>query len=343
MRYPAEDGFAMPAEWEPHARTWMAWPCRAPIWGDNLGAAREAYAEVAQSIGGFEPVTMIAKPKQIAEVSLTTGVSALPLAIDDSWMRDNGPTFVRNAAGEIAGVHWRWNAWGQKYDDYERDAEVGKAILEHLRMRRYPAPFVLEGGAIHTDGAGTLLTTESVVLNPNRNPGVSRQDMEEQLRLFLGVQKVIWLGQGLKDDDTDGHVDNLACFVRPGVVMALTTGDPADENHAALADNLTRLRAATDAAGNALEIIEIEQPRRRLGKGGLRMALSYINFYIAKEAVVMPVFEDAQDKRVTEIFVKAFPDREIVQVPASDIVYGGGGIHCITQQQPAGPPAPPVE
>ena len=343
MGYPAEDGFSMPAEWEPHARCWMAWPCRPAVWGDQLGPAREAYSEVAQAIAPFEPVTMVARPKQIAEVSVTTGVSALPLPIDDSWLRDSGPTFVRNAAGEVAGVHWRWNAWGGKYPDHERDAEVGQAILEHLKMRRYAASFVLEGGAIHTDGQGTLLTTESVLLNPNRNPGMSREDMEEQLRLFLGIKKVIWLGQGLKDDDTDGHVDNLAAFVRPGVVMALTTGDTADDNHAVLADNLTRLRAATDAAGNALEIIEVEQPRRRLGKDGLRMALSYINFYIANEAVIMPVFEDPQDNRVTDLFSKAFPDREIVQVPASDIVYGGGGIHCITQQQPAGPPAAPLE
>jgi agmatine deiminase len=341
MRYPAEDGFAMPAEWEPHARTWMAWPCRAQIWGDNLGAAREAYAEVAQSIGGFEPVTMIAKPKQIAEVSLTTGVSALPLAIDDSWMRDNGPTFVRNAAGEIAGVHWRWNAWGQKYDDYERDAEVAGAILEHLRMRRYPASFVLEGGAIHTDGQGTLLTTESVLLNPNRNPGMTKADMEEQLRLFLGVRTVIWLGQGLKGDDTDGHVDNLAAFVRPGVVVALTSSDTSDDNYAVLADNMARLKAATDANGKPLEILEIEQPKPRLGRQGHRMVLSYINFYICNEAVIVPAFEDAQDRRAFDLFAKAFPDRQIAQVPGSDIVYGGGGIHCITQQQPAGPAAAP--
>ncbi len=341
MRYPAEDGFAMPAEWEPQARCWMAWPCRGQTWGDQLGAARQAYAEVAQAIGGFEPVTMVARPKQIAEVSLTTGVSALPLAIDDSWLRDNGPTFVRNGAGEVAGVHWRWNAWGGKYEDRERDAEVAQAILEHLKMRRYAASFVMEGGAIHCDGQGTVLTTEAVLLNPNRNPGMTKADMEEQLGLFLGARKVIWLGQGLKDDDTDGHVDNLACFVRPGVVMALSTSDPADDNYAVLADNLARLKAATDAAGKPLEIIEVEQPKPRLGRDGRRMTMSYINFYIANGAVIVPAFEDAQDRRAFEACVRAFPDRQVVQVPASDIVYGGGGIHCITQQQPAGPPAPP--
>ncbi|MBX6320920.1 MAG: agmatine deiminase family protein [Rhodospirillaceae bacterium] len=342
MRYPAEDGFAMPAEWEPQARCWMAWPCRGQTWGDQLGAARQAYAEVAQAIGGFEPVTMVARPKQIAEVSLVTGVSALPLPIDDSWLRDNGPTFVRNAAGEVAGVHWRWNAWGGKYAEHERDAEVAQAILDHLKMRRYAASFVLEGGAIHSDGQGTVLTTESVLLNPNRNPGMTKADMEEQLGLFLGARKVIWLGQGLKDDDTDGHVDNLACFVRPGVVMALTTSDTTDDNYAALADNLARLRAATDAAGRSLEIIEVEQPRPRLGRDGRRMTMSYINFFIANDAVIVPAFEDPQDRRAFEACAKAFPDRQVVQVPASDIVYGGGGIHCITQQQPAGPPTSPA-
>ncbi|MFO1057605.1 MAG: agmatine deiminase family protein [Dongiaceae bacterium] len=341
MAYPADDGFFMPAEWAPHSRCWMEWPCRVELWGDRIEAAREAYSEVAEAIARFEPVTMITKPKNVAEVSLLTGsgISTFSLPHDDSWMRDNGPTFVVDGRGNVAGLDWLWNAWGGKYADHERDGAVAEAVLAHLDMRRYAVPMVMEGGAIHVDGEGTLLTTESCLLNPNRNPGMARADVEELFARHLGVRKVIWLGGGLEDDDTDGHVDEIACFVRPGVVLALTTNDSTDGNHAALSENLARLRAARDAQGRALEIIEIEQPARRLLDDGRRMPLSYINFYVANGGVVMPAFEDPQDKRAFDTLQKAFPDRQVVQVPAIDIFYGGGGIHCITQQQPAGNPA----
>ncbi len=345
MARPADDGFFMPAEWAPHSRCWMEWPCRAETWGDHIDAAREAYAEVARTIARFEPVTMIVKPKNVAEVSILvgagTGISMFSLPHDDSWMRDNGPTFVVDGRGQVAGVDWRWNAWGNKYPDHDRDGAVAEAVLMHLEMRRYEAPIVNEGGAIHTDGEGTLLTTESVLLNPNRNPGISRAEMEEVLAAYLGIRKVIWLGEGLEGDrdadkGTDGHIDNLACFARPGVVLALTTSDTADPNYEILQDNLARLRAATDAQDRALEIIEIEQPKRQVTAEGERLALSYINFYIANGGIVMPAFEDPQDARALQTLTKVFSDREVVQVPATDIVYGGGGIHCITQQQPAG-------
>jgi len=343
LPHPADDGFYMPGEWAPHARCWMEWPCRAELWGDRLDAARAAYAEVADAIARFEPVTMITKPKNVAEVSLHcgAGVSTFSAPHDDSWMRDNGPTFVVDGRGNVAGVDWLWNAWGGKYADHERDAEIAEVVLKHLDMRRYGAPIVVEGGAIHSDGEGTLLTTESVLLNANRNAGLGRAEMEELLRAFVGAQKVIWLGEGLQDDDTDGHIDNLACFARPGVVLALVANDPADANHKPLADNLKRLAGATDAKGRTIEVVPVEQPRARSLADGRRMALSYINFYIANGAIVMPAFEDPQDARAREIFARLFPDREVVQVPALDILYGGGGIHCITQQQPAGSPAPP--
>jgi agmatine deiminase len=320
----------------------MEWPCRAELWGDRMDAAREAYTEVANAISRFEPVTMIAKPKNFVEASLKVGkeVNTFSLPHDDSWMRDNGPTFVVNATGEVAGVDWRWNAWGGNYADYERDAAVAEEVLKHLEMRRYEAPFVVEGGAVHTDGEGTLLTTESVLLNPNRNPGIGRADMEELLGAYLGVRKVVWLGDGLKDDDTDGHVDNLACFAKPGLVLALSSSDAEDANYAALKDGVARLRGTTDAQGRALDVVEIEQPRARYMPDGRRLALSYINFYIANGAIIMPAFEDPQDARAFDAISRAFPDRQVVQVAGTDIVYGGGGIHCITQQQPAGPAAP---
>jgi len=322
----------------------MEWPTRAETWGERIDAAREAYGEVAEAIARFEPVTMITKPKNVAEVSLLTasGINTFSLPHDDSWMRDNGPTFVVDGRGNVAGVDWQWNAWGNKYPEHERDAAVAEAVLAHLGMRRYEAPMVMEGGAIHVDGEGTLITTESCLLNPNRNPGMTREEVEQVFARYLGIAKVVWLGGGLEDDDTDGHVDEIACFVRPGVVLALVTSDTTDGNYATLSENLARLKAARDAKGRALEIIEIEQPARRMLADGRRASLSYINFYLANGGIIMPAFEDPQDKRAYDTLHRVFADRQIVQVPASDIVQGGGGIHCITQQQPAGLPATPL-
>jgi agmatine deiminase len=256
------------------------------------------------------------------------------MPLDDSWMRDSGPSFIIDGRGGLAGVDWRFNAWGDKFLPYDRDALVAERLLERLSVRRYAAPLVLEGGSIHVDGEGTLLTSEECLLHPNRNPELDRTAIEELLRRYLGVKAFVWLGQGLDKDDTDGHVDNIACFVRPGVVMAVTCDDPADPNHAILQDNLARLGKTRDARGRALEIIELPLPREPRYLDGQRLALSYVNFYIANGGIVMESFGDANDAQAREIVSKAFSDRQVVQVPALDILAGGGGIHCITQQQP---------
>jgi agmatine deiminase len=326
----------MPAEWAPHERCWMAWPCRDDLWGDGLGAARAAYAEVAKAIAGFEPLTMLANSEDLEAAAAGCGgtVDCQSLPLDDSWMRDSGPTFVIDGRGGLAGVDWRFNAWGDKFQPYDQDALIAERLLERLAVRRYAAALVLEGGSIHVDGEGTLLTSEQCLLNPNRNPDLDRAGIEDMLRRYLGVKTFVWLGQGLDNDDTDGHVDNIACFVRPGVVMAATCDDPADPNHAILNDNLARLKRARDAKGRALEIIELPQPREARHLDGQRLALSYVNFYIANGGIVMESFGDANDAQAYEIVSKAFPDRKVVQVRAEAILAGGGGIHCITQQQP---------
>jgi agmatine deiminase len=338
VAHPADDGFFLPPDWAPHDRCWMAWPSRAEAWGDHMDAARESYAEVANTIARFEPVTMITKPRNMAEASLQleSNVSNFSLPHDDSWLRDNGPTFVTSKAGLVAGVDWSWNAWGERYADHQRDAAVAEAMLKHLSMRRYEAPLILEGGAVLGDGEGTLLACESSVLNPNRNPSRSREDIEEILTTHLGVRQIIWLGKGLQDDPAGGHVDNIARFLRPGVVMALTASEPTDGNHAALKDNIERLRAAKDAAGRSLEVIEIEQPRARYTQDGRRFCMSYISLYLANGAAIIPAFEDPQDTKAFEIIARAYPDREVVQVPATELAFGGGGIHSITLGQPAG-------
>ncbi len=333
----------MPSEWVPHTRCWMAWPCREALWGDHLSDAREAHADVANTIAQFEPVTMIANPESVAEVSLKCGasVSCVPMEHDDSWLRDNGPTFLTDRRGGLAGVDWRFNGWGNRYPSFEKDAAVAAAVLDHLGVPRFEPPVVLEGGAYHVDGEGTLLATEESVLNANRNPGIGRGEMERYLEDFLGVETIVWLARGLSDDETDGHVDNLACFIRPATVLALTTADRSDSNYEALQENLERLRSARDAKGRALEVITVEQPRPMVNAKGERLAASYVSFYIANGGVVMPSFEDPNDEDAYEVVSGCFPDRRVIQVPVLDVLVGGGGIHAITLQQPE--PRPEVD
>ncbi|MBW1883959.1 MAG: agmatine deiminase family protein [Deltaproteobacteria bacterium] len=334
MGYPIDDGYHMPPEWAPHERCWMAWPSRSPTF-PNLTASRNAYAVVARAIAHFEPVTMIANPENVPDAVKRCGetVEVLALEIDDAWTRDTGPTYLVDGRGGLGGVDWPFNNYGEIDPNYENDRLTARRLLEQSSARRFEAPITLEGGAIHTDGQGTLLTTESVVLNPNRNPGLTKTDADEIFRSHLGAEKVIWLDRALDVDTTDGHVDNLACFVRPGVVAALVAEDPADSQYAPLQENLERLRHAKDAAGRPLEIIEICQPGRREFQGE-RIPASYLNFYIANGGIVMPVFDDPADRAAIETLEQTFPDRIVVPVPGIEIVQSGGCIHCITQQEP---------
>ena len=234
MSTPREDGLAMPAEWAPHAATYMEWPTRLDLWGDLFEDAKAEYAEVANAIAAFEPVVMVANPEQVDEARgyLTGSVEILPISIDDSWMRDNGPIFVTDGRGGVALVHFRFNSWGEKFLPYDRDAQVPRHVAEHLGMRRYEAPMVLEGGSFFVDGEGTLLTTEQCLLHPNRNPQMTREQIERTLRDYLGVDTIVWLGRGHHlDRDTDGHIDGIAQFVRPGVVVLHLPADPQDPDH----------------------------------------------------------------------------------------------------------------
>ncbi|MBV8800433.1 MAG: agmatine deiminase family protein [Alphaproteobacteria bacterium] len=330
----------MPPEWAPHARTWMCWPCRVEVWGgpDGLLRAKQAYARVARAISSFEPVVMAARPHDAAEAKLACAgkVEVFETALDDSWARDTGPTFLLGGAGRRAGVQWRFNGWGHKYDPVDRDAEFATRVLKRENAAVYPAPFVCEGGAIHVDGERTLITTEQCLLNPNRNPDLTQQQIEEGLALFTGVRKVIWLGDGFSDEETDGHVDNIACFVAPGRVVV---GVPCSKSHpdfAPAVETIRRLKEARDAQGRDIEVVELPQPQK-LGNDWRErlLAASYVNFYLPNGAVVMPAFDDPNDEKARAVLADCFPDRDILQVEALDIVQGGGGIHCITQQEPA--------
>ncbi len=337
MTTPREGGFFMPAEWAPHSRCLMAWPTREELWGERIEDARLAVQEVADTIGTFEPVTMITPPAELASVSMRTAkaVSTLPLEIDDTWMRDIGPTFVIDGKGGLAGIDWMFNAWGGKHEDFANDEVFSEVLLERAKLPRFCAPLVMEGGAFHVDGEGTLITTETCLLNPNRNPGLSKEEIEQHLKDYLGVTKIIWLYGDPLESGTDGHVHNLACFVRPGVVLSLAPANAKVANLEALQENKRRLGEAEDAAGRKLEIIEVPQPQR-IHKDfyGEPFQGSYLNFYLANGGLVMPSFEDANDEDAFEILRDAFAEREVLHVPGADISFGGGGIHSITQQQP---------
>lgn len=337
VRTPASDGFFMPAEWAPHSRCWMAWPHLESLWQSALEDATKAYAAVARTIAGFEPVVMLARPEDAAQARSLCGetVRVVPAAVEDSWTRDSGPTFVVNERGEVAGVDWLFNGWGHFYAEKTNDEAMALDILSREDMRRYAAPFLLEGGSIHVDGEGTLITTEQCLLDPARNIGLTKRDFEELLGAYLGIRQVIWLGEGLDGDDTNGHVDIVACFVRPGVVLVQSCDDPDDPNFEIYKDNIRRLELSCDAAGRPMEIVTIPQPGRQ-EFGGKRLDLSYINFYVANGGVVMSSFGDANDSVALETMTRLYPERTVAVLDSVSIFRGGGGIHCITQQQPAG-------
>lgn len=337
MSTPKTQGFFMPAEWYPHAGCWMAWPCHQKTWESiGLERARIAYALVARSIAQFEPVTLLVNPGDEASAKHLCGetVKHVILPINDSWTRDTGPTFLLNKDRMLAGVDWNHNAWGNNYPDYALDNQIAAAVLQLTESQAFKAPLVMEGGSFHVDGEGTVLTSKECLLNANRNPHLSQDEIENYLNDYLGTKKIIWLNKGLLGDETDGHIDEIACFIAPGKVLCLITHDKDDANYAILQNNLEHLQRSTDAQGRRLEVITVEQPPATY-MNGERLTLSYINFYLANNGVVIPAFGYEQyDKTALRLFETCFPDRQILQIDALDVFAGGGGIHCITQQQP---------
>ena len=319
-----------PAEWEPHERTLMGWPCRVELWGETMEQARADYAAVANAVAAFEPVTMIANPgadAALARAACGAGVEIVELELDDSWLRDCGPIYTLEDDGIRVAVHFAFNAWGEKFPPWDHDAVVGRLIAERLGDRVVESPLVLEGGSILTDGQGTLLTTEQCLLNPNRNPSWSREEIESELRALLGVQRFVWLGMGLVEDrDTDGHVDLIAAFTRPGHVLLQMVGEE-NPNFEHCLDNRARLGAA------GIEVSELPLlPYAEVA--GEPIAASYLNFYICNRAVIVPVAGVDTDQEALDIIAGAYPGREVVPVPGLVLAYGGGGPHCITQQVP---------
>jgi agmatine deiminase len=320
----------LPAEWEPHERTLMGWPCRLELWGETLERACADYAAVANAIAAFEPVTMIANPGRdaaAARAACSGSVKVAELPLDDSWLRDCGPIYTYGDDSRRRAVHFRFNAWGEKFHPFERDAMVGRLIAERLGDEVVESSLVLEGGSILGDGAGTLLTTEECLLNVNRNPGFAREEIEAALGRNLGVERVVWLGRGMVEDkDTDGHVDLIASFVEPGRALLLAT-DESNPNHERGVENLERLRAAGIDAVELPFMSYVEVAGQRIGA-------SYLNFYLCNGAVIVPVFGAEADSEALRLIGECYPGREVVPVPGAVLAYGGGGPHCITQQVP---------
>jgi agmatine deiminase len=326
----------VPLEAAPHERTLIAWPTetrRDALWGDLLEAARDAHASVARTVVAHEPVTMIANPDEVASAAATCGpaIEIVAAAIDDSWIRDTGPIISFDADDRRVAVHFGFNAWGKKYAPYDHDATIGARIAARLGLRVEEVPLVLEGGSIAMDGNGLLVTTERCLLNPNRNPGATRANIEAALRAALGVERIVWLADGIAEDaETDGHVDNVVAFVAPGRVVLQGCDDPANPNHAIAADNRARLVAA------GITIVEVPT-LPYVDIAGEHVPVPYVNWYVANGVVVVPVTGEATDAATLELVGTQYPGRSVVGVDGAVLAYGGGGVHCITQPVPAAP------
>jgi len=344
MITPKENNYFMPAEWYPHKCCWMQWPYNnpnhagygaVPSWSHfDFDKGRLAWANVANSISKFEKVKMMVHPDEISKAKnlLNSDIEIIQLKIDDCWARDSGAIFLLNDKKKLGGVDWEFNGWG-KFKPHDSDNKVAKFMIENSSAKYFKNNMVLEGGSIHVDGEGTLLTTEQCLLNKNRNPQLSKEEIEKNLKEYLNINKIIWLKSGT-DEGTDGHVDNVACFVKPGIVISLSCKDKSDPFFEKINENLEILKTSTDSKGRLIDVIELEMSYKRLIPNDDEPS-SYINFYIANNGIVMPCFDDEKaDLNAQSIIQSVFPDRKIIVINGIDICLGGGNVHCITQQQP---------
>jgi len=339
-------GYRMPAEWEPHAATWLSWPHKEESWPGKFAAIPEIFVEIVRLLSPGEQVDInvndAAMEKSVKELLVLRGVSLENVRLhliptNDAWCRDHGPVFVvrnRRDSRELAIVDWVFNSWGGKYPPHDLDDQVPARVAEVLGIPCFAPGITMEGGSIDVNGRGTLLTTESCLLNPNRNPHLSRKEIEQYLREYLGATNILWLGEGIAGDDTDGHVDDLARFANPSTVVAAVEEDPSDENYGALKDNLRRLKSMNDEAGSPLEIVTLPMPPAVYYEGQ-RMPASYVNFYIANGIVLMPAYHPVTDPIAIATLERLFPTRRVVGLDCNDLVWGLGAFHCVTQQQPA--------
>ena len=339
---PAALGYRMPAEWEPHAATWLSWPRREGIsFPDSFDRVLPALRAMVEALIQSEKVCINvcnsaheAEARGVLRGLPMERISFHSIPTNEPWCRDHGPIFLtRDLDPKLAIVDWDYNAWGNKYPPFDLDEVAPTRIAEILNVPVFYPRMILEGGAIDMNGAGALLTTESCLLNPNRNPNLSREEIEQRLRDFLGVREILWLGDGIAGDDTDGHIDDLARFVSERTVVTVVEDDPHDENYAPLQENLARLREMK-IDGRAIDIVTLPMPKK-IVREGLRLPASYANFYIANTCVLVPTFADPHDATVLSILQELLADRRVIGIDCRELIWGLGTFHCLTQQQPA--------
>ncbi len=343
---PADLGYGMPAEWHPHESTWLVWPKNPLTWRDRVPEVQELYLQIVTLLASQERVDLLVDDLETADAvagklrersTSLEQVAFHPIQTVDSWIRDYGPNFLLRRTQdkvELAFNHWRFNAWGNKYEDLKRDAVIPAELEPILKVPRFAPELVLEGGSIEVNGEGICLTTEECLLSPSRNPGKSKSEIEQFLRNYLGVQQILWLRAGIAGDDTDGHVDNMARFVNPGTLVCSLEEDPSEESYEPLQENYQRLQTARDGKGSPLEVIPLPMPGRLQARQG-RLPASYTNFYIANGLVLFPTFAHANDTRAADILQKLFSTREVIGMDCRATVRGLGTLHCLTQQQPS--------
>jgi agmatine deiminase len=343
---PAELGFFMPAEWRRHNATWLTWPKDPETWPGRVGEVEEIFLQMMAALTPHETVNLLVDDVEIerevrrrAQFPGTDNIRFHHIQTVDSWIRDYGPNFLISEERDLAFNDWIFNAWGNKYEDLKHDDRIPKELQNVLGVRRFEPGIVMEGGSIEVNGAGCVLTTEQCLLNQNRNPHLSRKEIEEYLRYYLGITKVLWLGEGIVGDDTDGHIDDIARFVSPDVILCAVEDDPEDANYEPLQENLKILKSMTDAGGRGFEVITLPMPGVVGGSSTdtrnlERLPASYANFYIANEVVLAPVFGHENDSRAIEIISRVFPGRKVVAINCEPLVWGMGTIHCVSQQEP---------
>jgi agmatine deiminase len=344
---PAQQGWRWPAEWETHAATWLAWPHNPETWPGRLERAVGDFAAFVRELHFRETVRLLVTDEAMEErarrrlaaagVEVDRGVEFHRIPTNDAWLRDSGPIFLlreRGGVRERALADFGFDCWGRKYEPWDLDDAVPARVAGVLGLPRFAADFVLEGGSVEGNGMGTVLTTESCLLNPNRGPGRTREAMERRLGAWLGATNVLWLGDGIAGDDTDGHVDELARFVDPGTVVAAVEQDESDANFAPLAENLRRLRSMRDQDGKPLTVVPLPVPPA-FSIEGLRCPASYANFYLANGCALVPVFGVERDARALAVLRELLPGRDVVGVPCGDLLLGLGALHCLSQQEPS--------
>lgn len=340
---PSSLGFRMPAEWEPHVSTWFSWPHKEESWPGKFGPVPAVFVEMTRILTEYEFVNINVKDndmlRTVSQLLIDGNVNMQKVTLhvnptNDAWCRDHGPIYIKNDKGIRAIVDWGYNAWGGKYPPYEADDQVPVLIAQKQNLQLFQPGIVMEGGSIEVNGKGTLMTSEACLLNPNRNPHLNKEQIEEYLKAYLGVTHILWLGDGIIGDDTDGHIDDMTRFINPTTIVTAIEDNPEDENYEILLENYERLLSMKDQDGKPFEIVKLPMPEPVYYED-TRLPASYANFLIANGCVLVPTYRSVNDQKALDILQQHMPDRKVIGIDCTDLIWGLGAIHCVSQQEPA--------